>query len=226
MTTFARAAAPDAATTGGTGWVALAVLAPIGAVLVAVLRFVLPYDTVDSTKDMVRQGFADPGAMSLVLWLGLGAALTIVPGSIAIGRLVRQRAPRLTTVALTLLVPAYLMLPVLLIVDHTIWAGAESGASQASVVSLLDAAHPIVATATALFVVGHVVGTVLLGVAMLHSRCVPAWAAVLTIVSQPLHFVSAVIVPNHTVDGAAWGLNAVGFAAAAAAVAVAALKTR
>jgi hypothetical protein len=210
--------APTTRTTRGTGWVALAVLAPVGAALVAVLRYVLPYETTDSTADMVREGYADPGALSLVLWVGLGAALTIVPGSIAIGRLVGQRAPRLTAVALTLLVPAYLMLPVLLIVDHTIWAGAESGAAQASVVSLLEAAHPIVGIATVIFVVGHVLGTVLLGVAMLRSRCVPAWAAVITIVSQPLHFVAAVIVPNHTLDGAAWGLNAIGFAAAAVAV--------
>jgi hypothetical protein len=207
-----------AETTRVTGWAALAVLAPIGAVLVAGLRYVLPYETTDSTADMVREGYADPGALSLVLWLGLGAALTIVPGSIAIGRLVRQGAPRLTAVALTLLVPAYLMLPVLLIVDHTIWAGAESGASQSSVVSLLDAAHPIVGIATVIFVVGHVLGTVLLGVAMLRSACVPVWAAVITIVSQPLHFVAAVIAPNHTLDATAWGLNAIGFAAAAVAV--------
>ncbi len=83
---------------------------------------------------------------------------------------------------------------------------------------MLDAAHPIVGIATGIFVVGHVVGTVLLGVAMLRSHCVPAWAAVITIVSQPLHFVAAVVAPNHTLDGAAWGLNAIGFAAAAVAV--------
>jgi hypothetical protein len=222
-------AATDAAATsapvteaGRSATAALAVLAPVGAVMVGLLRYVLPYETTDSTADMVREGYADPGALSLVLWFGLAAVLAIVPGSIAIGRLVRQRAHRLTAVALTLLVPAYLMLPILLIVDHAIWAGADSGASQASVVSILDAAHPVVGIATALFVVGHVLGTVLLGVAMLRSRCVPAWAAVITIVSQPLHFVAAVIVPSHTLDGVAWGLNAVGFAVAA----VALIRTR
>lgn len=193
----------------------LAVLAPVGAVLVGLLRYVLPYETTDSTADMVREAYADPGALSLVLWFGLGAALTIVPGSIAVGRLVRQRAPGLTAVALTLLVPAYLMLPLLLIVDHAMWSGAETGASQSSVVAMLGAAHPVVGIATVVFVVGHVLGTVLLGLAMLRSRCVPAWAAVITIVSQPLHFVAAVIVPNHTLDAVAWGLNAVGFAAVA-----------
>jgi hypothetical protein len=153
--------------------------------------------------------------MSLVLWLSLVAALTMVPGSIAVGRLVRPRAPRLTTVALALTVPGYLMLPMLAGLDHPVWMAAESGASQATAVGLLEAAHPSYALATGIFVVGHVLGTVLLGVAMLRSGLVPAWAAIATIVSQPLHFFAAVIVPNHAFDGFAWGLNALGFAAAA-----------
>ncbi|WP_109507443.1 hypothetical protein [Nocardioides speluncae] len=33
-----------------------------------------------------------------------------------------------------------------------------------------------------------------------------------------LRFVAAVIIPNHTLDGIAWGMNALGFAAAAVAI--------
>jgi len=193
----------------------LALLAPVGALAVAVLRYVLPYETTDSATEIVRETYADPGAVSLVLWLSLVAALTMVPGSIAVGRLVRPQAPRLTAVALALTVPGYLMLPMLTGLDHPVWMAAESGASQAAAVALLEAAHPSYAVATGIFVVGHVLGTVLLGVAMLRSRLVPAWAAIATIVSQPLHFFAAVVVPNHTLDGFAWGLNALGFAAAA-----------
>lgn len=195
-----------------------AVLAPIGALLIAMLRYVLPYETTDGTTDMVREGYAEPAAMSLVLWLAFAATLAIVPGAVAVGRLVRRQAPTLTAVALTLTVPAYLMLPMLSTPDYLIWASAESGASQSSVVSLLEAIHPTVGIAIGIFVVGHVLGTVLLGFAMLRSRRVPGWAAVATIVSQPLHFVAAVIVPNHTLDAFAWGLNAVGFAVAAVAI--------
>lgn len=43
----------------------------------------------------------------------------------------------------------------------------------------------------------------------------PRWAAAATAISQPLHFVAAVIVTSHELDFAAWGLNAVGFAAIA-----------
>jgi len=64
------------------------------------------------------------------------------------------------------------------------------------------------------FVAGHVLGTVLLGLAL--WRAVPRWAAVAIIVSQPLHFVAAVVLANHVLDAAAWALTAVGFAVAVA----------
>jgi hypothetical protein len=68
------------------------------------------------------------------------------------------------------------------------------------------------------FVVGHVIGTVLLGIAMWRSHAVPRWAAVITVVSQPLHFVAAVIVASPELDLVAWGMNAVGFGAASVAI--------
>ena len=68
------------------------------------------------------------------------------------------------------------------------------------------------------FVLGHVFGTILLGTALLRTRAISAPAAWLVIVSQPLHFVAAVIVASHTLDLFAWGLNAVGFAAVSVAI--------
>jgi hypothetical protein len=47
---------------------------------------------------------------------------------------------------------------------------------------------------------------------------VPTWAGVVTVISQPLHFVAAVVVSSHALDLAAWGLNAVGFAAVSLAI--------
>jgi hypothetical protein len=218
MSTTVRPSVAHGETEGRAGIVALALLAPIGPAAVALLRYVLPYETTDGSAGIVRETYADTGAMSLVLWLTLVAALTLVPGSIAVGRFVRPRAPRLTTVALVLTVPGYLMLPMLAGLDHPVWMAADSGAGQATAEGLLDAAHPSFAVATGIFVVGHVVGTVLLGLAMARSGLVPVWAGVATAVSQPLHFVAAVVLPNHALDGIAWGLNAVGFAVAALAI--------
>jgi len=63
------------------------------------------------------------------------------------------------------------------------------------------------------FVLGHLVGTVILGVALWRSHTVHwSFAAALTI-SQPIHLVSA-MTGNHPLDLVGWGLTAIGFGAA------------
>jgi hypothetical protein len=192
-----------------------ALVIPIGPAAVAVLRYVLPYNTTDDNATVVEKVLAAPGRQSLVLWLGFVAILTLVPGAIWVGRLTSARAPRLTMVALSLLVPGYLALAWLAATDLLVWMGADAGLDAGTLTRLLGAVHPTSDIAGALFVAGHVLGTVLLGLAMWVSGAVPRWAAVLTIVSQPLHFVAAVVLASHPLDLAAWGMQAVGFAAAA-----------
>ncbi len=58
----------------------------------------------------------------------------------------------------------------------------------------------------------------LLGIALWRGRVVTAWAGLLLAASQLLHIVFAVIVPVHALGDLAWGLTAVGFAAAAVAL--------
>lgn len=201
-----------------TRWLA-ALLIPIGPAAVAVLRFVLPYSTVDDGRTIVNKVAAHPDAQSLVLWLGFLAVLTLVPGALWVGRLTRHRAPGLTATALVLLVPGYLALGWLIGSDLLLWGGVRAGFDTGSLTRLYEATHPTSAVAGGLFVLGHVIGTVLLGTAMWRSRTAPPWAAVLTGLSQPLHFVAAVIVVSHPLDLVAWGMQTVGFAAAAVAVA-------
>jgi hypothetical protein len=66
--------------------------------------------------------------------------------------------------------------------------------------------------------VGHVLGTVLLGLAMLPSGRVPTWSAWAITVSQQLHFVATVIRSSPPIDFAAWGLTAAGMAMVARAL--------
>lgn len=192
-----------------------ALVIPLGPAAVAGLRYALPYNTTDDDARIVEQVLAAPGRQSLVLWLGFVAILTLVPGAVWVGRLTCARAPRLTAVALVLLVPGYLVLGWLAATDLLVWMGAGAGLDAATLTRLLGAVHPTSDIAGALFVAGHVLGTVLLGLAMWTSAAVPRWAAVLTSVSQPLHFVAAVVLTSHALDLAAWGMQAVGFAAAA-----------
>lgn len=193
----------------------LAVIAPIGPLAVAGLRAVLPYRTTDDSPGIVAGVAAHPGAEDMVLWLGLLASLTLVLGVVVVSRVAIRGAPVLGTVGAALALLGYGALPVgPAATDLATLAGMRAGIGPAATVGLVRemAAHPSVAVATGLFVLGHVVGTVLLGIAL--WTMVPRWAALALIVSQPMHLVFAVIVPNGWLDAAGWTLTAIGFAAA------------
>lgn len=195
-----------------------AVLLPVGPAAVGVLRFVLPYATTDGSAEAVAAVQSSPGRQSAVLWLGLIAIMTLVPAAIWAGRVTRRRAPRMTAAALILLIPGYLSLGWLIGGDALLWSGAKAGVDAVTMTGLIDAMHPTTAVAAGVFVLGHVIGTVLLGIAMWRSSAVPRWAALLTIVSQPLHFVAAVILSSPPLDLVAWGMQAIGFAAVSLAI--------
>lgn len=198
-------------------WLAALVI-PVGPAAVAVLRLLLPYTTVDQPAEVVAAVTAHPNAQSLVLWLGFVAVLTLVPGVLWVGRLTRRHVPRLAAGALVLLVPGYLALSWLIAGDLLLWAGADKSLDAGTLTALYSAMHPTSAIAAGLFVLGHVIGTIVLGVALWRSHRVPRWAALLTIVSQPLHVVAAVVLASPPLDFLAWGMNAIGFATAAVAI--------
>ncbi len=195
-----------------------AVILPVGPLAVAVIRAVLPYYTATTNGQTVDDVVADPGQQSVVLWAAFIAALTLLPGILAVGRLTRRRAPTATFVGVLLAGVGYLVLPIMVAADVLLWTGANAQLDRASLVHLMDSVHPTVGLALALFVLCHVTGTVVLGVAMWRSRAVPRWAAVATAVSQPLHFIALVILANAVVDTGAWLLNALGFMAASVAI--------
>jgi len=186
----------------------LLVAMPAGPLAVGLIRFLIPYYTAGGNADIVRAVVAQPGRESAVLWLGLVAVLTLVPGVYAAGRL--AGSSRLTTVALALVVPAYLCLGGLLSQDLVLWSGVHAGVDQAAIVRLLDAVHPTVNISVGIFVLGHVVGTVLLGLALLRSGRIPAPVAWAVVVSQPLHFVATVFVGSPGLDLFGWSLTALG----------------
>jgi hypothetical protein len=190
----------------------VALLLPVGPAAVAVLRLILPYYTESNSAGMVAAVDADPGRQSAVLWLTYVAILTLVPGLLAAARVCRDAAPRLTTWALWLGVPGYLSLGMFVGSDHLLWSASDAGLSGPDSVALVDAAHPSIDVAIGVFVLGHVIGTVLLGLALLRSGRIPAWAGWAITVSQPLHFVAAVILGSPQVDFVAWCLTALGMA--------------
>lgn len=214
----ALAAAPAAARNRRRSLLVVALLMPLGPACVAFLRYLLPYFTAPDSAAAVAAAAAAPGRQSAVLWLGYVATLTLVPGVLAAATLTRQAAPRLTGWAVGLLVPAYLSMGGLLAGDVLLWAGPTAGVDASVTAVVADTMHPTITISMVVFVVGHVGGTVLLGLAMLRSGRIPAASAWALTLSQPLHFVAAVVVGSRHLDLLAWTLTAVGMGYAARAL--------
>jgi hypothetical protein len=200
------------------GRVLAAILLPIGPALVAVLRFVLPYQTNDSSTEIVSKVAAHQTAQNAVVWLGFAAVLVLVPSVIFAARAAGRRSPRLAAAAVLLMVPGYDSLALLVADDAALLFGERHAVAPATLATMYENVHPVGVVAGVVFVAGHVLGTLLLGIALLRTRLVAVWAGAATVVSQPLHVVAAVIVGSHPLDLLAWGLNAAGFAAVAVAI--------
>jgi hypothetical protein len=190
-----------------------ALILPIGPAAVALLRYFLPYNTTDDVPTIVNKIVDNLDRSSFVLWLGYIAFLTLVPGVYVVGRLTRRSTPWLTAIAVVLMVAGYLSLPWTASSDVFTWSAGTAGLDPASIAKAADVTHGSMNLAGFVFVIGHVLGTILLGIAMWRSRVGPRWAAIAVLVSQPIHFVAAVIVSSHTLDLIGWGLQAAGFAA-------------
>jgi len=196
----------------------VAALLPLGPAAIAVLRLVLPYYTAGDAAATLAAVEANPGRQSAVIWLAYLGVLTLVPGLFAAAAICRAAAPRMTTWAIALSVPGYLSLGMLVGYDQLLWSVAKTELSTPDALAVLDTTHPAVDVSVGVFVLGHVVGTVLLGLALLRSGRVPTWSAWAIAVSQPLHFVATVILVSPQVDFVAWCLTAVGMAMVARAL--------
>ncbi|MBE3011180.1 hypothetical protein IL992_18560 [Microbispora sp. NEAU-D428] len=182
-----------------------AILMPIGPACVAVIRLVIP----GGSGDVGAEVAANPGAQRLVLLLGIPALFTLLPGAYAALHLGRRHRPVLAAWAAVFLIPGYLGMTVLGAGDSAVLAGRNIGLAPSDITRLSEEILFLNMVPALVFVVGHIAGTVLLGVLAIRARLIPLWAAALLTVSQPLHL-TAIVVVNAWLDLVAWGLTAVG----------------
>jgi hypothetical protein len=196
---------------------ALAVIAPIGPLAVGATRAVLPYTESDTATGVATAAAAHPLLMSAVLWFELlmGATLMVGVGVTAVAGV--RAAPVWGGFGAVLAAVGFgVMLPAVAPPDLIAEAAARASVEPAATARVLEAlaAYPASTAALALFVVGHVVGLMLLGVALWKGRAVPAWAALALIISAPLHLAFVVAVPVPALAAVSWVLTAIGFGAA------------
>ncbi|GIF68383.1 hypothetical protein Ais01nite_64180 [Asanoa ishikariensis] len=202
-----------------TGWRWLLALAAVPlALFVTVFRYLLPYDTGDQPREIFDKLVAATTFQQAALAVGGLVALTGCAGVLAVAWHTRRHTPLLTTVGLFLAVPGYLAL--------------FAGGPYADALTYVTGTHPEVdrdlafALGSALesspqsnvlvlvFVAGHLLGTIMIGVALWRARIAPTWLAIGLAVSQPIHL-TAVLTGVRWLDLVGWGLTTVGFGWAA-----------
>ena len=194
---------------------ALVLLVPATSIGVARLFQVDDTDT-RRALDLVA---ADPGRQFLFALLGYVGIVTIVPAFLAAGRLSRRRRPVLTMVALGVNLAAYLGSWAIGAVDNLYLVGGRLPANQRDTAALvIDKlwSEGLAGVSTGVFVLGHVLGAILMAFALRGSIPTIGWLAML--LTTPAHVIAFVVLQMPVLDMAAWLLMALSFGVCAWAI--------
>lgn len=199
----------------------LAVCLVVGPVALAATFAVWPSYGANSAAETVRAAADHPSALTWSTWLSVPVVVCMIPAVLAAGRLSRRSAPLLSLVATALAVLGWAAIYAPIALDSVARQAAAAPGRPGAVVDLYDRfANKDVGLSIAfgLFIVGHVIGTALVGAALWRSRSVARWAAALIVIGSVLHPVARVAVGSKLLDVVAALLLAAGFAMAARAV--------
>jgi hypothetical protein len=191
-----------------------AVIMLVPATTVAVGRL---FQTDDSdtrrTLDLIA---ANPDRQFTFALLGFIGLLCVVPAFLAAGSLSRRRRPVLTTIALAVNLLAYLGAFAMSAIDNLYLIGASLPSDQRDVAALvIDKmwSTGIPGISTNLFVFGHILGAILMGLALRGSIATVGWLAML--LTTPMHVLAFVVLQMPALDMAAWLLMTLAFACCA-----------
>jgi len=129
---------------------------------------------------------------------------------LTLGYVARRGAPVLATVGTVLSFGAYSLWGATGNSDYTttVLLGAGYGVDEVTTLTgHLDST--VLSMAVGFFwVLGHILGLVILAIALHRARVLPLWAAIVMALSQPVHLVSAVILPSRWLDVfGGWGMT-------------------
>lgn len=189
------------------------------AVIVAAF-IVAPFGNDETGKEIVSAVVPNQWAYTVVpVALSVGILLLIPAVMTAIG-LAAARAPYLAYIGGGMAIAGYVALPSTFVGPQAALALSGAGVSPeqaAAVVDRLLTGSAVLNVLSVVFVVGHILGTTILGVALIRARVVAIWAGALIVVSQPIHLV-AHIIESKPADLIAFSLLALGLWAVAARV--------
>lgn len=189
---------------------AAAVILPIPATCVAVGRL---FQTDDSdTRRALDLIAANPDRQFTFALLGFIGLVCVVPAFLAAASLSRRRRPVLTTIALAVNLAGYLGAFAMAAIDNLYLIGASLPPEQRDVAAIvIDKmwSSGIPGVSTGLFVLGHILGAILMGLALRGSIATVGWLAML--LTTPVHVLAFVVLQMPALDLAAWLLMTLAF---------------
>ena len=193
---------------------AAAVIMLVPATCVAIGRL---FQTDDSdTRQTLDLIAANPDRQFTFALFGFIGLVTVVPAFLAAASLSRRRRPMLTTVALAVNLTAYLGAFAMGAIDNLYLIGASLPPEQRDVAAIvIDKmwSTGIPGVSTNLFVLGHIIGAILMGLALRGSIATVGWLAML--LTTPMHVVAFAVLQMPALDMAAWLLMTLAFACCA-----------
>jgi hypothetical protein len=195
--------------------VAGAVSLVLGPALLVAASVVLPWSADDDTaaslgavaRNVTATQFGD-----LLAFLGI---LVMIPALLAIMRVLRTAAPVLSLVGGSLAIAGFVGAMLLVVSDQYNIGLGESAKARTEIAAALDGSSAwVINLVLVVFLLGMLVGTIVLGVGLLRARLTPAWAGGALIVGPALS-VAAHAADVKGLDIVAGFIQLAGFAAVA-----------
>ena len=162
--------------------------------------------------DSLAAAAAHPGLLHNVVLFGMIGALLMIPAALGAARI--AGAGRLSFIGGTLVAAGYVCYLAVLMSDLTTLAMVRVGGPPAEFARVLDTRQEFAAGTWVflLFVLGNIVGTFLLGLALWRSRAVPRWAGA-AIMAWPLLHIAGLVAGVELFEVAGAIVQGIGFAA-------------
>lgn len=195
--------------------VAGAVALPLAFVLQLATNTIYAWATRDgggdtgSSEEAIEFYAAHPGEMLVASVVALVGCFLVVPGVLAALRVLRPTRPRLSLIAGSLMIAGYTTYFGIVFTNFLTLALARSGATESARILQDGQDGPVALSIFGIFVIGNIIGTLLLGLAVVLSKDLPWWSGAL-IIGWPVGHVVNIILVNEWFAVAGGALEIVG----------------
>jgi hypothetical protein len=145
----------------------------------------------ETATGALQLSLAHPSLEKWAIVAVMVGSVLMIPAVLGAMRLLRERAPRLSLLAGALVITGYVCYFGLCFQSYATIAMAQHGGVTRDHVAVLDATmnQGFFIVPALVFIAGNIIGTFLLGLALIRSRVVPRWAALCVLAWPVLHIV-------------------------------------